>query len=135
MSKTIQLKIVTPTETVFEGDVENFTVPGAVGTFQVLFNHAPIVAKLAPGMLKFVRTAGGEEHYYVSGGFLELHHNSGTVLADTAELPSHINIADLERHIVALRQRYADHEEGYTTDIYHAELDAASARLAVAKAG
>jgi len=135
MSKTIQLKIVTPTKTIFEGDVQNFTAPGAVGIFQVLFNHAAIVAKLAPGMLKYVLSSGGEEHYYISGGFLELHHNIGTVLADSAELPSHIDIADLELQIVALRQRYADHEVGYTTDIYHAELDAASARLAVAKQG
>jgi F-type H+-transporting ATPase subunit epsilon len=135
MEKIIKLKIVTPTQTIFEGDVQNFTVPGAVGTFEVLFNHAPIVAKLVPGMLKFLQTSGGEAHYYISGGFLELHLNSGTVLADTAELPSHINIPDLERHIVELRQRYADHEEGYTTDIYHAEVDAASARLAVAKQG
>ncbi len=135
MSKIIKLKIVTPTQTVFEGDVENFTVPGAAGTFQVLFNHAPIVAKLAPGMLKYVLAAGSEEHYYVSGGFLELHQNSGTVLADSAELPGHINIAEVEDQIAELRQRYSDHEEGFTTDIFHAALDAASARLAVAKAG
>lgn len=135
MTKTIKLKIVTPTQTVFEGDVENFTVPGAAGTFQVLFNHAPIVAKLAPGLLKYIQIPGGEKHYYVSGGFLEHHHNSGTVLADSAELPSHINIADVERQIVELRQRYSDHEPGFTVDIFHAELDAASARLAVAKLG
>jgi F-type H+-transporting ATPase subunit epsilon len=135
MEKIIKLKIVTPTKTVFDGDVQNFTVPGAIGTFQVLFDHAPIVAKLAPGMFKYVLISGAEEHYYVSGGFLELHKNNGTVLADTAELPSQINIAEVEQYIAGLRQRYADHEEGYTTDIYHAELDAASARLAVAKQG
>jgi F-type H+-transporting ATPase subunit epsilon len=135
MSKTIQLKIVTPTKTIFEGDVQNFTAPGAVGTFQVLFNHAPIVAKLIPGMLKYVLSSGGEEHYYISGGFLELHKNTGTVLADSAELPNQINIADVEKQIVELRQRYSDHEPGFTTDIFHAALDAASARLAVAKQG
>ncbi|MEP7235559.1 MAG: ATP synthase F1 subunit epsilon [Ignavibacteriota bacterium] len=135
MSKIINLKIVTPTQTVFEGEVQNFTVPGAAGTFQVLFNHAPIVAKLAPGMLKYVPISGAEQHYYVSGGFLEHHLNSGTVLADTAELPGHINIAEVERQIADLKQRYSDHEEGFTTDIYHAALDAASARLAVAKNG
>ncbi|MDP4220503.1 MAG: ATP synthase F1 subunit epsilon [Bacteroidota bacterium] len=135
MSKTIKLKIVTPTQTVFEGEVENFTAPGAVGTFQVLFNHAPIVAKLAPGMFKYVLASGAEEHYYVSGGFLELHQNSGTVLADTAERPNQINIADVERQIADLRQRYADHALGMTNDQYHAELDAANARLSVARQG
>jgi len=135
MSKTIQLKIVTPSQTIFEGDVQNFTAPGAVGTFQVLFNHAPIVAKLIPGMLKYVLPAGSEEHYYISGGFLELHHNTGTVLADSAARPDQINIADVEREIANLKQRYADHELGMTNDEYHAELDAANARLNVARQG
>jgi F-type H+-transporting ATPase subunit epsilon len=135
MSKTIKLKIVTPTQTVFEGDVENFTVPGEAGTFQVLYNHAPIVAKLAPGLLKYIQIPGGEQHYYVSGGFLELHQNSGTVLADSAMLPSSISIAEVERQIGELRQRYSDHEPGFTTDIFHAELDEATAKLAVAKVG
>jgi len=135
MSKIIKLKIVTPTQTVFEGDVENFTAPGAAGAFQVLYNHAPIVSKLVPGLFKFVLTSGAEAHYYVSGGFLELHQNSGTVLADTAELPSQINIAEAERHIVELRQRYSNHETGFTTEVFHEALDTASARLAVAKLG
>jgi F-type H+-transporting ATPase subunit epsilon len=135
MEKIIKLKIVTPTETIFEGDVQNFTAPGAAGTFQVLFNHAPIVARLVPGMFKYLLTSGSEEHYYVSGGFLELHQNQGTVLADSAEHPSHISIADVERQIANLKQRYADHELGMTNDEYHAELDAANARLSVARIG
>ena len=135
MSKSIKLKIVTPTQTVFEGEVVNFTVPGAAGTFQVLFNHAPIVAKLVPGLFKYVVASGSEAHYYISGGFLELHHNAGTVLADSAELPGNINIAEVERDIAELRQRYSNHETGFTTDIFHAALDTATARLAVGKLG
>jgi F-type H+-transporting ATPase subunit epsilon len=135
MEKIIKLKIVTPTKTVFEGDVQNFTAPGAVGTFQVLFDHAPIVARLVPGMFKYVLASGNEEHYYVSGGFLELHKNIGTVLADSAERPTEISIAEVEKQIADLRQRYADHALGMTNDEYHAELDAANARLAVARQG
>jgi F-type H+-transporting ATPase subunit epsilon len=135
MEKIIKLKIVTPTQTIFEGNVENFTAPGAAGTFMVLFNHAPIVAKLMPGMFKYVLPSGSEEHYYVSGGFLELHQNMGTVLADSAERPNQISIAGVERQIADLKQRYADHNLGMTNDEYHAELDAANARLAVARIG
>ena len=133
MAKSIELKIVTPERTVFSGEVETFTAPGELGPFQVLFNHAAIVSKLKPGLFKFVRSGGGEEHYYVSGGFVELHSNIGTVLADSAEASGEINIAEAESQIAELRQRYANHEPGFSSDMYHEALDAATARLKVAK--
>lgn len=133
MAKTIELKIVTPERTVFSGDVETFSAPGELGPFQVLFNHAAIVSKLKPGLLKFTKAEGGEEHYYVSGGFVELHSNIGTILADSAELSSDINVREAEDAIAKLQQRYADHEPGFTPDVFHDLLDAAMARLKVAK--
>jgi len=133
MAKTIELKIVTPERTLFSGEVETFTAPGEIGPFQVLFNHAAIVSKLKPGLLKFTKAGGGEEHFYVSGGFVELHSNIGTVLADSAEPSNEINIREAEDEIARLRQRYSDHEPGFTPDIYHDALDAAMARLKVAQ--
>lgn len=85
MAKTIQLQIVTPQRIVFSGEVESFTAPGALGPFQVLHNHAPIVSTLVSGTFRFRDAKGHEERYHVSGGFLELHQNNATVLADTAE--------------------------------------------------
>ena len=133
MAKSIELKIVTPERTLFSGEVETFTAPGELGPFQVLFNHAAIVSKLKPGLLKFTKIGGGEEHFYVSGGFVELHENIGTILADAAEPSGEINITEAEGAIERLRQRYSDHEPGFTPDIYHDALDAAMARLKVAK--
>jgi F-type H+-transporting ATPase subunit epsilon len=53
-----------------------------MGPFQVLFNHAPIVAALDAGTFKVKNLGGAEENFHISGGFLELHHNEATVLAD-----------------------------------------------------
>jgi F-type H+-transporting ATPase subunit epsilon len=133
MAKTIDLKIVTPQKVVYEGAVEEFSVPGVMGPFQVLFNHAPIVSKLEGGELSFTESGGTKQSYFVPGGFLELHQNVGTVLADGAELASQIDLAKAEAEVERIKQRYVDHEEGYTPDLYHADLDAALARLAVAK--
>ena len=133
MTKNIELKIVTPERTLFSGEVETFTAPGELGAFQVLYNHAAIVSKLKPGLLKFTKVGGGEEHFYVSGGFVELHSNIGTVLADSAEPSGEIDIRSAEEEIARLRQRYADHEPGFTPDLYHEALDAATARLKVAQ--
>jgi len=82
MAKTIQLQIVTPQKIVFNGEVEHFTAPGALGPFQVLHNHAPIVSTLVAGPFRVVDSKGKEEVFQVTGGFLELHNNSATVLAD-----------------------------------------------------
>ena len=42
--KNFQLDIVTPSSTVYSGEVKSFTAPGVVGNFQVLFNHAPLLS-------------------------------------------------------------------------------------------
>ena len=38
------LEIVTPEASIFQGEVESVIVPGVVGEFQMLENHAPIVS-------------------------------------------------------------------------------------------
>jgi F-type H+-transporting ATPase subunit epsilon len=84
-------------------------------------------------MLSIKETSGTKQYFYVSGGFLELHENVGSVLADSIEDAKDIDIQKAETEIASMRKRYADHEEGFTNDVYHAELDAATARLNVAK--
>ena len=46
------LEIVTPEASIFQGEVETVTVPGVVGQFQILNNHAPIVSLLQEGKIK-----------------------------------------------------------------------------------
>ena len=43
------LEIVSPEAKLFSGEVQSVTVPGAVGSFQMLNNHAPIVSTLKKG--------------------------------------------------------------------------------------
>jgi F-type H+-transporting ATPase subunit epsilon len=127
----ILLKLVTPTKTVFEGEVQHYTAPGALGQFEVLRNHAPIVSKLVPGLLKFTLPNNAEEHYYVSGGFLEHHKNQGVVLADSAEHSSKINVAEIEAQLAELKRKFSDHEIHHQE--FHHGLDLLNAKLAVAK--
>lgn len=82
MAKSIHLEIVTPERVVFNGEVEHFTAPGVMGPFQVLYNHAPIVAALRPGTFKYTGMDGAEVSFPITGGFVELHKNHGMLLAD-----------------------------------------------------
>ncbi|WP_418511135.1 F0F1 ATP synthase subunit epsilon [Corallibacter sp.] len=46
------LEIVSPEATLFSSEVDSVAVPGIGGEFQMLNNHAPIVAALGSGSIK-----------------------------------------------------------------------------------
>ena len=46
------LEIITPEVKLFEGEVSSATFPGKNGSFQVLKDHAPIIAMLGEGHIK-----------------------------------------------------------------------------------
>lgn len=77
----MRLTIITPDQSVFEGDITSVTVPGSAGAFEVLENHAPIVSTLESGKV-IVRTGKGEEVIDIIGGVVEVIHNNITVLAE-----------------------------------------------------
>jgi F-type H+-transporting ATPase subunit epsilon len=54
MEKALQVDIVTPQGSVYSGVVAAVTVPGTVAPFQVLYNHAPIISSLEPGIVKLL---------------------------------------------------------------------------------
>ena len=97
MDKTFKLEIVTPRKTVFDAPVQSVSAPGALGGFQVLVNHAPLLSSLRVGELKLLDQDGKEIRFATSGGFLEVRKNVVTLLAETAERADEI---DVERQVV-----------------------------------
>ncbi|MEO6524457.1 MAG: ATP synthase F1 subunit epsilon [Mucilaginibacter sp.] len=77
----MNLEILTPDKKVFEGEVRSVTVPGAMGSFEILNNHAPIISTLDDGKL-IVRGSGKEEVYLIKGGVVEVLNNKVMVLAE-----------------------------------------------------
>lgn len=77
----MNLEILTPDKKVFEGEVRSVTVPGSMGSFEILNNHAPIISTLDDGKL-IVRSSGQESVYLVKGGVVEVLDNKVVVLAE-----------------------------------------------------
>lgn len=50
-------------------------LPGTLGEFEVLRNHAPIISTLTAGNIKW-RTAEGEERLAIKGGVMRLKDNN-----------------------------------------------------------
>jgi len=48
----MKLDIVTPEGALFSGEIESIVVPGVNGTFEMLENHAPIIAILTKGEIR-----------------------------------------------------------------------------------
>ena len=90
--RTLTLDIVAPEERVFQGIVTRIRVPGAQGTFEVLYNHAPMIANLEVGPIILTLPDSKKLTFATSGGFLEIIGNVATVLAETAEPASLIDV-------------------------------------------
>ncbi len=122
---TIRLEIVTPERLVYSDDVDAVAVPGVEGELGVLPHHAPLITTLGLGELR-IRKAGGEEHFAIIGGFLQVRPDKLVVMAETADLAAEI---DLERAQEARREAERALETGY-----HEGADLASARAALQQA-
>ncbi|MDE6017711.1 MAG: ATP synthase F1 subunit epsilon [Muribaculaceae bacterium] len=69
------LEIISPQEVVFKGDADSVTLPGELGKFTVLKNHAPLISVLVEGIIAY-RTPSGEENTYpIKGGLADVDNN------------------------------------------------------------
>lgn len=75
------LEILTPDKKVFEGEVTAVTVPGTLGSFQILKDHAPIISTLEDGPV-IIKSAASEDTFNIKGGVVEVLDNKIIVLAE-----------------------------------------------------
>jgi F-type H+-transporting ATPase subunit epsilon len=76
----MEVEIITPDKKIFEGEAKSISLPGTDGWFQILNNHAPMVASLKKGIVK-VDTASGLQQFDINGGIVECGENKVVVLA------------------------------------------------------
>ncbi len=80
--KEMTLSIITPDQEVFAGGVTSVTVPGKIGQFQVLFDHAPIVSTLDNGQITVIKADGSEMTIQAEGGVIEVMKNDIKILVE-----------------------------------------------------
>lgn len=77
----MQLEIITPDKTIFEGEVDSATFPGSKGSFQVLNNHAALISSLTKGKVIY-KINDTEKEIVVNGGVVEVLNNNIILLAE-----------------------------------------------------
>ncbi len=90
----LSVELVTPERLlVDEENIDMVIAPGVAGQLAVLPNHAPLITELDSGVI-VLRRDDVDQMLAVSGGFFEILRDKITVLADTSERSTEI---DLER--------------------------------------
>jgi F-type H+-transporting ATPase subunit epsilon len=135
MEKALQVDIVTPQGSIYSGVVAAVTVPGTVAPFQVLYNHAPIISSLEPGIVKLLLADLSPRYYVVGGGFVEVLHNHVTVLVDQVEPAERIDLQEAQQQVRQAQQRLAsaqtlEEARQARQELHRAELRLRAARLA-----
>ena len=70
----IALHIVSPEGTLVKTTVSAVTLPGTVGPFEVLKDHAALISSLEKGDIVYV-SEGREQRLPIACGFVEVHDN------------------------------------------------------------
>lgn len=79
----MHLDIITPEKTLYSGDIELVKLPGTMGSFEVLKNHAPIISTLMEGKIKVKDGIGLVSYFDISSGVVEVLNNTVKVLVES----------------------------------------------------
>lgn len=133
MADTFKLEIVTPEKKVVETAAEEVQIPGKNGYLGVLPGHAPLITELAVGEITFRDASNSnEQRLAVAWGFAEVLPDKVTILAETAERPSEIDVARATKAKERAEQRLANGDTTVDVDRALDALHRAETRLDVA---
>lgn len=119
-NKLLFLEIVTPSKIIFSGKVKSVTVPGELGSFQILFNHAPIISNLAIGEIKIVDENDAASYYAINGGFVMVFINRITIVSDSIIKAEDIDAKKDETELIKLKDELVQKRK--TQDVSKLEI-------------
>lgn len=80
---SLQLKVVTPEEEIFNDTVDMVTVETSQGELGILPHHANLMAQIIPGHLR-IKKGGKTTSLATGGGLLQIANNTLSIITDTA---------------------------------------------------
>ena len=120
MAMTLHVDIVSAEGAIHSGTAEMVYAPAEMGEVGIAPRHTQMITRLKPGDVRVDTGTGAMEHFYVSGGILEVQPHVVTILADTA-----IRARDLdEASALEAKRRAEDAIAGQTADFEYARAQA-----------
>jgi len=106
MADTVfNLEVITPERLAVETTVQSVQVTATDGSMGVLARHAPLIAAISIGPLRYRDAQGKEEELLVGDGFVEINNNRMKVLGDTAEYATEIDAERAQQSAERARER------------------------------
>ena len=131
MADTFQLEIVTPEKKVVDTAAVEIQIPGKNGYLGILPGHAPLITELAVGEITY-RTGAEDQRLAVAWGFAEVLPNKVTILAETAERPSEIDVERARKAKERAEERLTSGDPNVDVERSLNALQKAATRLEVA---
>ena len=78
----VYLEIISPEKLLYTGEIAIVKLPGTLGSFEIMDNHAPIISTLSKGKIKVKDTKGVITFFEISGGLVEASDNRINVLVE-----------------------------------------------------
>jgi F-type H+-transporting ATPase subunit epsilon len=85
-------QVVSPERVLYEGEAEMVVCRTSDGEIAFLPGHVPFVGALGVAKVRVILPGSGEAVVAVHGGFVEVSHDSVTILSDVAELADQIDV-------------------------------------------
>ncbi len=76
----MQVKIIKPDTTLYEGSATLVQLPGTGGLFEILENHAPIISSLAAGKIRLQAEGQEEKIFEIKAGVVKGQENDILIL-------------------------------------------------------
>jgi F-type H+-transporting ATPase subunit epsilon len=106
---TLQVELVAVERKIWSGEATMVIARTTEGELGVLPGHAPLLGELAPGGVVTIRTESGDDVVVAAhGGFLSVTDKGVSILAETAEISTEI---DVERAREALQRAEGDGDD------------------------
>lgn len=128
----VEFELVSPEELLLSEPVDMVVVPGEEGDFGVLYQHAPFISAVRPGVIRVHNGGKVTEQIFVSGGFAEVTPSRCTVLAEQAVPVAEIDRGAAEKRLRDAREDLADAKDEHQRGLAERQIKVAQAMIAAA---
>jgi F-type H+-transporting ATPase subunit epsilon len=128
----LHLEVITPAGVIASVQADMVVAPGINGKFGVLPGHIRFLSGIVPGELHYIKD-NKTKYMAVSSGFAEVNNDMVSILVDSAEMASSIDIKRAMSAMERAKQRLTKKSVAGDTDLVRAEasLKRAGSRLKV----
>ena len=129
MATPVQCDIVSAEQKLFSGHVKMVIAAASEGDVGIEYGHAPLLTALKPGPVRIIQQDGGEEIFYLSGGYLEVQPYHVSILADTALRAEEMDEAAALQAQEEAQKEFANRSGDFDYSAAAVQLAEASAQL------